>query len=368
MREAPPLVLPMASWPPSDRKAWEALFVSDDLFDDMGPGAKWSAGTRKKRQQGYGHWLSYLARHNPSAFEEPPASRITLNRVRAYLAECEQRLAPKSLANLSGDLCAMAYALDPNQDWNWLKLGFYRLNTLANTQTLPPAPNISARQIYTWSMNRLIELQHHCEGTARQRAVLFRQALLMGFMIARPIRRRAVVAMQVGHHVLDTGSGFNLRFSAEDMKDKRERSFPLPEGLVPHMRTYLSTHRPALLGAHRHDAVWVTHHGKPFTADGIASDVEATSIRFLGIRLHPHAFRYVAATSIAEVDPEHVGIIRDILGHANLDMAEKHYNRATGISSCNALQSIVEDIVRDMPRMRGAKPVAPTARTRGGRK
>ncbi len=60
--------------------------------------------------------------------------------------------------------------------------------------------------------------------------------------------------------------------------------------------------------------------------------------------MRPHAFRSVAATSIAEFDPANVNIIRDVLGHATLDMAEKHYNRANGISACNALQSLVENI------------------------
>ncbi|MGC9369659.1 MAG: hypothetical protein ACP5DX_09005 [Paracoccaceae bacterium] len=40
-------------------------------------------------------------------------------------------------------------------------------------------------------------------------------------------------------------------------------------------------------------------------------------------------FRHSAATAIAEFDPEHVDIIRDILGHATLDLAETHYNRPT---------------------------------------
>jgi site-specific recombinase XerD len=80
-------------------------------------------------------------------------------------------------------------------------------------------------------------------------------------------------------------------------------------------------------------------------------------MRHLGIALRPHAFRHIAATSIAEYDPEHVNIIRDILGHASLNMAQKHYNRATGISSCNGLQSIVEDFRKAVPIMSKAKRV-----------
>ena len=71
--------------------------------------------------------------------------------------------------------------------------------------------------------------------------------------------------------------------------------------------------------------------------------------RQFGVAKRPDAFRPVAATPIAETDPEHVNIIKDILGHATLAMAEKHYNRATGISSYNGLRSIVEDIRKNVP-------------------
>jgi hypothetical protein len=58
------------------------------------------------------------------------------------------------------------------------------------------------------------------------------------------------------------------------------------------------------------------------------------------------------------VDPLHVGIIRDVLGHSSLDMAARHYHRASADASCMKLQSIVEDIRRKslkMQRQHGSK-------------
>jgi len=97
------------------------------------------------------------------------------------------------------------------------------------------------------------------------------------------------------------------------------------------------------------------HLDNPMTADGLSRELPKVTERHLGVALRPHAFRHVAATSVAETAPEHVNIIKDLLGHATLDMAQKHYNRATGISSCNALQSIMEDIRDDVPKMGRAK-------------
>ncbi|MEM9964145.1 MAG: hypothetical protein AAGC58_02225 [Asticcacaulis sp.] len=64
----------------------------------------------------------------------------------------------------------------------------------------------------------------------------------------------------------------------------------------------------------------------------------------LGGNQQPHAFRHIAATSIATYAPEHVGIIRDILGHTTLQMAERHYNRASAVDVSIKLQRVLREL------------------------
>lgn len=97
--------------------------------------------------------------------------------------------------------------------------------------------------------------------------------------------------------------------------------------------------------------LWISQYGNPLKEDGLSRELPKVVQRQFGVAMRPHAFRHVAATSIAETDPAHVNIIKDILSHATLAMSEKHYNRATGISSCNALQSIMEDIRKNVPKI-----------------
>lgn len=61
----------------------------------------------------------------------------------------------------------------------------------------------------------------------------------------------------------------------------------------------------------------------------------------------PYAFRHIAATSIATYAPEHVGLIREILGHATLRMAEKHYNRASAVEASRKFQEVLRDLRSD---------------------
>ncbi len=89
----------------------------------------------------------------------------------------------------------------------------------------------------------------------------------------------------------------------------------------------------------------ISQYGKPITKDGMSRELPKVTKRLLGVALRPHAFRHVVAMPIADVDSAHVNIIRDILGHATLDISRKYFKRATDISSCDELKSIVEDIV-----------------------
>lgn len=341
MADRIPIVLKYEHWPEADKSAWQSLFVEGDIFDDIGSCVDWSDGTRRKRRQGYGQWLSYLMRNHPGTLALAPVERIDQSHVRSYIEECEARLKPKSTAGLVLDLYVLAAGMSPERKWSWLGTACKRLQSKADRQSLPAPHAITADRIFEWSLSRLVEVEDDPKLPPLQRAIWFRQPLMIGFLIARPVRRRALLAMTVDGHLDEIGDRYLLKFGAEDMKDGKAREFLLPEALASPMRQYLRQHRPILLRGQTFDALWISQYGCPITEDGLSRELPKVTKRYLGVELRPHAFRHIAATSIAEFDPEHVNIIRDILGHATLNMAEKHYNRAKGLSSCNALQSMI---------------------------
>jgi integrase/recombinase XerD len=55
--------------------------------------------------------------------------------------------------------------------------------------------------------------------------------------------------------------------------------------------------------------------------------VERTQAAF-GKPINPHCFRDIAATTIADVDPEHVRIAAQVLGHRTFTTTERHYIHA----------------------------------------
>ena len=358
MQNPIPLVVWHERWPVEDRRLWASLFECGSFLEDSGPGSNWTDGTRRTWEQGYGQWVSFLMRFDPEALGLPPTERITEQLVGPYLEELRARLKLRSIYNLITALLVVAKLFDPHHDWAWLKRAQKRLQSELSDVSVPPALPISASQIFHPSIE-LLEALNAAAGNGKSpltRAIHFRQSLMIAFLAARPVRRRALLAMEVGQHLIRTAEGFQICFRPEDMKDKKSRDFAMPVLLVALFQEYLDVHRPILLRGKASQALWISQYGNPITKDGLSRELPKVTERLLGVAMRPHAFRHVAATSIAETDPEHVGIIKDILGHAMLNTSEKYYNRATGISSCNALQSILEDIAANVPKMRRGKP------------
>tara|TARA_R100000935_G_C2835777_1_gene167995 strand:+ start:2891 stop:3241 length:351 start_codon:yes stop_codon:yes gene_type:complete len=110
------LVLKLDNWPGVDQSAWKDLFLSGGPFDDVGPCAKWSDGSRKKRSQSYGQWLSFLLRTDETALRKAPTRRMKKARIRAFVAECEMRLAPRTVHSFVTDIYVIAKSIAPKKD------------------------------------------------------------------------------------------------------------------------------------------------------------------------------------------------------------------------------------------------------------
>lgn len=343
---AVPLIVKMPDWPEVDRQSWERLVHPGRLFEDKGVFSGWSETTRGINAERYGQWLSFMRRTRPDDLLLDPVERMTEPAITAYIFECEKRLRTMTVAQLVLAVLTVGAALAPNRDWSRLKRAVDILFSKTDAETLKPRLPISAGELLRWGLARMDEVQTHWTGTILYQAVEFRKALMVATLIACPVRVRAFMGMTMSSHLIDCDDGFDLRFIASDMKDRRPHNFRITRTLTEPLRDYRDHFRPILLNGKRSDAVWITHHGRPMVQDAFTGILADTMEKHIGLRIRPHAFRSIAATSIAELDPEHARIIRDILGHSSLDTADRHYNRAAASASCGRLQTIIGDISR----------------------
>lgn len=354
-----PLVLAFKDWPVGDREAWAVALQPSDGFGDGGAFSEASKGSLKLLQQGYAQWLSYLARTAPDALGLAFSDRVTKERVNGFVVESAARgVKLRTIANHLRALKTVHRAFGcPNVVWLHRKeRRTYRASN--PTQLKPPLP-VDAAKVFAWAVHRLEALDKTPLGDSQNQAIAWRQALMVGIQIACPVRLRAMVAMTVDWHVVPFTSGFTLRWSAEDMKTRRYHEMPLPKELVYAMRRYLDQYRPILLQGNFSPALWISSRGKALNHHSYQGGLAKLTEREFGITLRPHAFRHIAATSIAEKNPAEAGIIKDLLTHATIRTSEMYYNRAETRAACGRLQDLVDKARKSGTMKKAPKPLPP---------
>jgi integrase len=339
-----PLILKRPNWPITDQIAWGTLFTEGDLLEGCGSCVRWSEGSRRKREQAYGHWLGFLSRRGPLDLPSDVTDRATLETIVAFIEEELARYSVRTVYIHVEDLMFLLRSMAPSKDWVWLHQIVRRLRARSNLGELKPRAGVTAPQIYEWAFTRMRQADAMDGITSLRRATLYRDGLMVGLLIARPLRLRTFIAIEVERHLVARSNGFLLRFAPNDMKDRKAHEYAVPAELVEPLRRYLGFHRPNLLQAKSSQQLWITRNGDPFTYGGFQRQLPALTFREFGEALRPHAFRHIAATTIAIEDPEHVSIIADVLGHATLSMSQKHYNRARGVEANTSYQEIMQSI------------------------
>jgi integrase/recombinase XerD len=276
--------------------------------------------------------------------------RATKETVKAFVEEELTRCSEGRVYMHAHDLMVLLRAMAPTKDWNWLHRIVVHLRARGNLGELKPRASATAPQIYQWALARMRQVDSMNGITDLRRAILYRDGLMVGLLIARPLRLRTFIAIELDRHLVTRHERLMLCFAPKDMKDKKARSYAVPSELVEPMQRYLMVHRPNLLQGKSTQRLWITRSGEPLTYAGFESWLPTLTLQVFGEALRPHAFRHIAATTIAIKDPEHVSIIADVLGHASLVVSQKHYNRARGVEANASYQELVQSIRKTAAR------------------
>jgi integrase/recombinase XerD len=166
-----------------------------------------------------------------------------------------------------------------------------------------------------------------------ERAVLYRDAFMVALLAPRPFRLANFTAIELGRHLVRRGECYWLQFDAPETKTWTTLEAPFPDELVPYLERYLQVYRPIFLRNPRRDPfhadkLWLSTWGRGLCENMVYRRIMEYTRDKLGRAINPHAFRHAAATSIAFADPEHVRIIKSILGHGSIATSEEYYNLA----------------------------------------
>jgi hypothetical protein len=259
--------LPETHWPAADRHAFDAAFLPGDLFDETGgAGVHLAEGSRNCIRMGYRRWLGFLQAIYPDDLLRLPADRISLERVREFIAQLSTEMRPSSVALTIQSLCYAARLIAGERDWRWLSSIKARLVTRAQPldrfdRLTPPWQTLDFG-IELMDTALTLSMTSH-----KTRELQYRDGLILALLSLWPIRRRSLAALTVSRHIeIEGEDGVNFLVHPADTKSKRFESFRVPEPLVPYVKRYLKEIRPILVGLQPHEGLWASYRQGPLTA------------------------------------------------------------------------------------------------------
>lgn len=348
MSRKPRCSIDFEDWPALDRLLWDAARRPAEFLGQPGLAAHWRPKSAQQRVKGYGLWLFRLGTIGALDPNLRPDLRVTEETLMSFVQSLRNRdLSPVTVAARVTDLGQALRVMVPQADLTLVRRVSCQLNKLQVPSGEKALRVIHSRTIWQGALAFLDTIEQAEAINETVRATLYRDALVVAFLAACPIRIANLTMMTLDRHLVRLTDGFGCRFSPEETKEHRALSFSLPPRLVPYLEHYLSWVRPKLLRGAVSDAMWVGLRAKPISAQAIYYAVNKMTERLFGQPLNPHLFRDCAATVIAIETPEHVHMTASMLGHRTPRMSEKHYNQAQMIESSRALQRAVLDLMHE---------------------
>lgn len=118
----------------------------------------------------------------------------------------------------------------------------------------------------------------------------------------------------------------------DDTKNKIALEFELPTGLSERLAIYRNRVAPSVIGF-RPDRLFVTWGGKSRSQAAVAHGIVKTVLKYVGVKSTPHQFRHLAAKLILDRDPRAYELVRQLMGHKNIETTIKFY---AGINTLRA--------------------------------
>ncbi len=339
-------LLRFEDWPQADCYAWTQATRSPDIFDDPGLGSHWSDGSKKSTLTGYARWLGYCSNRFSDLLALPPEQRVTPDRVKTYIDHLKLEITYGGIFNYVKPLYDAMRVMAPNQDWRWLREVYLRLEKLVVPRNKHPRM-VSSHLLVDLGlglMNKAENLSGNTHMENMERALLYRDGLIIALLASRPIRRRNLAGIRIGINFLADSSGYTLHFGAHETKNHEVLEHPLPHWLSPYICRYLEYYRLMFQNAAHHDGLWASSQGGALCSEAIYDRVAIHTKNAFGHSVNLHLFRDCVATTIADEDPENVQVAADLLGHSSLAITERHYIQKNTSKACASYQNTLADL------------------------
>jgi site-specific recombinase XerC len=334
--------LPRPEWPRADQDAWAAAQTAGDIFDEGGGAAHWALRTRQTNVQHYGRWLGYLLWIDQLDQGVSLANRVTRETVRAYNRHLETIVAPRTRLSMLVGLKVMMQAMAPDRNWRWLQDACNRVQINAKPSKEKQARMRPTSEIFAAAVAELERLP--TDSLLHKQGLAYRDALMLALLAVRPLRVKNFAALELGHHLVSTESGWLITIPAEETKTRQPLSFELPGPLVPWFERYLGEVRVLFPQAIESTKVWLGKEGVMQDPRAVYHRITKLTRRLFGVPINPHLLRDCAASSLAAVSTDMARAAAPLLGHRHFPTTERYYIQADNLAASRRLGSILDKL------------------------
>ena len=347
MTVAPRTALPLCDWPDMDKALWAKATQTGDFLEPDGKAAHWAAPTKLQVQKGYGKWLFFQNLESDTVSSTPlkPSERISEATLRGYLAWLEdQGLASQTIASRITDLTEALRVMEPEANLNLLKTLCTTLQGQAEPSRNKHARIRAPREIWKACEAFMLETARSKTPLTHPIASRYRDAMVLGVLAHRPLRRRNIASLALGVHLTREAGKWHCTIPHTETKDGRSIEFALPQdaGFAACFSYYLQVVRQKLIKLHpiNQDAfhtltgpLWVSTRGRILTDHGLYYAVTRISEELFGAPLYPHLLRDCAASAMSSDAPEYILAASRILGHSSLKTTLSHYEQSSMLAA-----------------------------------
>ena len=342
-------------WPAADREAWEKARMRGDVLvlGSVGRASHWKSSSVQTFEKAYGQFLGFLDRRGLLDESADPSRRLTPEVLGQYIGW--RRSINESVTVLSQvRLLDMGInAMFPHNDWLWVRPVIQNLSYLAKPSREKRVKIVPIQELLHLGFELMTKAEGPNGGTVFNRALLYRDGLMIAMLAARPFREANFASIVIGQHLIKRGQTYWVCFSGSETKNHQPIELPLPEVLNTDIERYCSQHRLILFPRNRGwtegspetgatcGNLWLSSRGNPMPANTVYERLTTITRSKFGHSITPHLFRDCAATSIAIDDPAHVRIAGKLLGHSRFRTTERYYIQAQSFEASRKYQRVI---------------------------
>ncbi|WP_428667638.1 tyrosine-type recombinase/integrase [Reyranella sp.] len=309
------------AWPPEFRRLLDLRNTPTNPLEMPSVAAGWRATTYEFHIGNVGYFAGWLActkrLRDVGELREYATSEI----IGAYVDDMRSHdLSTRTIANRVDGVRAALAAISPEYRTDWLMRGINRLRLERSDRRRTSQRSRHTADLVALGMSLM---NNACHSDSKQngvtRAISYRDGLIIVFLALAVPRLSPLHAMALDQHLIARGDVYQIKWSAQEMKEGNAYEAQLDRELSHLFRRYVDEFRPILLA--RDDAIdktvalWIARDGGQLSCKGIYGIIRKRTNEEFDEPVFPHSFRHSAATSLALERPDLIKLATPLLQH-----------------------------------------------------